>query len=809
MFNNNKRVALKDLVASQTPEFIRAQYPTFVTFLEAYYEYLDNNSVDLKKIRDIDQTLDEFIKYFKAELAHNYPVNSNTETERYLLKHIRDQYLSKGSEASYKLLFRLLFSKDVYMDYPGKQMLRVSDGRWQQDVSLFVRVDTGNAFDLIGKIVDIQTSRKIYRSKAIEGYDYSGISVTKVTANIENVILFKDNIYEIFLNRNFYGEILPGDVVKYGSDFQGQILPTTAKIKIQNKGRNFKPGMVFQVSSGEGTPIWFKVLTIETYYDKDGNAIEGGLKTIDLIRFGIGYSTDFSLTVLPTSAVSTKKKITRDSVSIQYSVIPKTVAVITLNSGGSGYTQVPTVEIGGVGGSGATAHAVIEDGVVTQIILDTNGRDYESAYVNITAQPGDTGSGAEAEATIGNIYDYSYIDKTSGFTEGGYLNLGDYWDVTESGRNATATATLGSGLMEGQVAGLNLTNGGTGYFYSKPTVDICFPIDANGIPIEDGVKATAEAIVDPDTGVITGLTMTNYGSGYITTPTVRIVGSYGYANGAYVGTINRQFFVDAKDTTSADGALLNVTLDAVARYPGYYKTNDGFLDDAMYIQDSYYYQAFSYVIRIDQQLETYAAVVRTMLHPSGMALFGEYSINNKIDLGIALDSLVKSLGITLYDSVLLEDYHFYDMIKDLSDSNIYPLDFWEKITFGKYLEDSFGMSDPAAQLSRVLTKVFGLPLQTTEQVFAIEDGGMKYISKRTTDDTTSLVENYANKLTTKSFTDTPVISEYRTMDYTLNMIIDPLPGIYPETGYVVINSYEEGGYFAEIYANGYASTWSN
>ena len=805
MFNtNNQRVALKDLVASQTPEFIRAQYPTFVAFLEAYYEYLDQNSVDLKKVRDIDETLDEFIKYFKQELAHNYPVNNNVETERYLLKHIRDQYLAKGSEASYKLLFRLLFSKDVYMDYPGKQMLRVSDGRWQQDVSLFVRADTGNPYDLIGKIVDIQTSKKIYRSKAIDGYAYNGISVTKVTANIENVIQFKDNIYEIFLNRNFYGEILPGDVVKYGSDFQGQILPCTAQIKIQNKGRNFKPGMVFQVSSGEGTPIWFKVLTIETYKDKNGNTIEGGLKTIDLIRFGIGYSTDFSLTVLPTSAVSTKKKITRDAVSIQYSVIPKTVAIITLNSGGVNYQQVPDVEVGGVGGNGATAHAIVENGVVTQIVIDSNGRDYESAYVNIIAKPGDIGSGAEAEATIGNIYDYSYQDKTSGFTEGGYLNLGDYWDVTESGRNASATATM----VGGEITQLTLVNGGSGYLYSKPTVDICVPTDANGIPIPNAVKATAEAIVS-EAGVITGLTITNPGSGYLTTPSVKITGTYGYANGAYVGTINRQFFVDAKDTVSADGALLNVSLDAIAKYPGYYKTNDGFLDDAMYIQDSYYYQAFSYVIRIDQQLDTYAAVVRTMLHPSGMALFGEYSINNKIDLGVALDSLVKSLGITLYDVVSVAgDYTYYDMIKDLSDSNINPIDFWEKITFGKLLEDSFTMTDPSTQLSRVLTKVFGLPLQTTEQVFAIEDGSKKNVSKRVTDDTTSLVENYTYKNTTKSFIDLPVATDVHAINYTLNMIIDPLPGVYPETGYIVINAYEQGGYFAEIYANGYASTWT-
>ena len=148
---NNIRTKISNVVATQLPEFVRAEYPTFVAFVEAYYEFLENSQVDISKIRDIDSTLDEFIKHFKSELAHNYPNSASFDTERYLLKHIKDQYLAKGSEASYKLLFRLLYGKDVYMDYPGKQMLRVSDGRWQQDISLFVRVDVGDPISLIGK----------------------------------------------------------------------------------------------------------------------------------------------------------------------------------------------------------------------------------------------------------------------------------------------------------------------------------------------------------------------------------------------------------------------------------------------------------------------------------------------------------------------------------------------------------------------------------------------------------------------------------------------------------------------------------
>ena len=138
-------------------------------------------------------------------------------------------------------------------------------------------------------------SKKIYRTDVVK----TAVSAARITANVEQVTLFDKtkNIYEIFLDRNFYGGVTAGDTVKYGAEFQGQILPVTSKLKIHQRGVGFKPGQVFQIASGDGTPLWFKVLTI---FD------DGGLKTIDVIKFGIHYNTDFSLTVAPTSAISNK-----------------------------------------------------------------------------------------------------------------------------------------------------------------------------------------------------------------------------------------------------------------------------------------------------------------------------------------------------------------------------------------------------------------------------------------------------------------------------------------------------------------------
>jgi hypothetical protein len=875
--NNNLRVALKNLAAQQLPEFVRAEFPTFVSFVEAYYEYLDNQGVDLRNVRDIDETLEEYLKFFKGELAHNYPVvSTDINTERFLLKHIKEQYLAKGSEASYKLLFRLLYGKDVFIDYPGRQMLRVSDGRWTQDVSIFVQVAQGNPINLIGKTINIQTGKKIYNTAVVAGADaFSG-----VTASVQNAVVVNEtlNIWELFLDRNFYGDIAPNNTVKYGSEFQATILPNTAKIKINDAGKNFRPGMVFQLNTGEGTPFWFKVATVtET----------GGLKTIDVIKFGLFYNTSFSVTVLPSSAVTSKRKRNTVVSDLTYTVASNgKVVEYKILTGGSNYQLPPLIEITG-DGTGAQAHAVIENGSITQIIIDDFGIGYSEVFAQVTNAPGDVfGAGGSVKPVIGADYDYNFNDKTEGFTESGYVNMGDYWDSSEHGRFAnvvvpqlrndvitdiiitnqgqdytTATVTItdptGNGttadavITDGKITGIvidtfghaytnptvtidgdgtgatatavikdgcitsyTITNGGSGYDIPTPWIDINYP-QSNGVNING--SARAEIKVDGITdGVITSCKVTYPGHGYLSAPTLKVVGSYGYANGGYVGTIARQFFINAADTLGDDPAILNVSLDAVSKYPGYYKTNDGFLDDSMMIQDSYYFQAFAYVLKIDEQLEKYASVVRSMLHPAGMAMFGEYSINNKITLAVGLTSLVKSLGVTLYDSVIASDDYeldsngnvirgtFYAAYKYLETeydgNNITDITSW---LFTKKLEDSYTTSE---LFDKFFTKGIGLTGQA-ETAFMTEVVSKNF--SKSVADTTQLLEIFAKILTTKSFTDFVPMTEQHAITFTLNTINDPTSGIYAEDGYIVFEPYDTGSYAFEHYSNERPSTFSS
>ena len=107
-----------------------------------------------------------------------------------------------------------------------------------------------------------------------------------------------------------------------------------------------------------------------------------------------------------------------------------------------------------------------------------------------------------------------------------------------------------------------------------------------------------------------------------------------YADGTYVGEIIGSFYTNASTTNVIDTstAEIKIELGAVAVYPGYYSASDGFISDESFIQDGKYYQLFSYVIRVEQQIESYYDIVKQLMHPAGTELFAEYTIKNSFSL---------------------------------------------------------------------------------------------------------------------------------------------------------------------------------
>lgn len=148
------------LVEGQVPEFVREEYPLFVTFLEAYYEFLENKqgtnkndlltqAKNLKTVFDVDQSIDDFESNFFNTYASLIPVDIQGNKEL-LIKNILPLYQAKGSESSFKLLFRFLFHEDPIIFYPKDNILRASSGEWKIDNSIKVSTDISSYYTADG-----------------------------------------------------------------------------------------------------------------------------------------------------------------------------------------------------------------------------------------------------------------------------------------------------------------------------------------------------------------------------------------------------------------------------------------------------------------------------------------------------------------------------------------------------------------------------------------------------------------------------------------------------------------------------------
>jgi hypothetical protein len=434
-------INLNTIVSKQIPEFIRDDYPTFVAFIEAYYEYMDkktftvgasgptylggNQQRNLEAITNIDETLDEYIQFFKNELDI-FGENYDYIDQRLFLRKVKELFVAKGVESSYKFLLKLLFNKTAEISYPWDSVLKASDGKWQQEMSVFVDFSAGTPTLLPGNRVNI-TSQNV---------------VIKVF--VDRVKYIRNNIYEVFIDKNYYGDIQTGYTLSYDG-IVGSIIPTTISYSVTQPGSGYKIGDLITgttISGGQTITQLLKVTKVNS---------TGGVVNLTTLRFGAGYTAGFYL-------LRSNESITNSAtISIEKESTPQ-------------YT-IPV------------------------------------------------------DSTIEQYEDYGYI-------------------------------------------------------------------------------------LNPNYSVIE------------------------YDDPSYKGTLLQQFYDESLSGqgVNPDYLLIRFDIGAVAKYQGHYISNDGFLDDIIYIQDSYRWQKYSYLITIDENLEKYKSLIKSYLHPAGTALFGEYRIQNTFNV---------------------------------------------------------------------------------------------------------------------------------------------------------------------------------
>ena len=185
----------------QIPEHVRADHPAFVAFLKAYYEYMGQDSNAIAAARrlpndlDIDHSLDSFLTFYLKEFIPQIPKDALVD-KKLLIKHAKEFYRTRGSEAAYKLLFRIMWNDEIDFYYPGEDILRASDGRYQITKSIKIsNLIGGEAIAFDGVQIDGQTSGSRARVVAYFETEISGVPAVELKiSNIQGRFLDGEDV---------------------------------------------------------------------------------------------------------------------------------------------------------------------------------------------------------------------------------------------------------------------------------------------------------------------------------------------------------------------------------------------------------------------------------------------------------------------------------------------------------------------------------------------------------------------------------------------------------------------------------------
>jgi len=253
------------IIDKSIPDFIKSDYPLFVDMMTAYYDWLSEtkNSIDIvnSNYRDIDQTLDEFLEFFRKEYLTNIPFNLKID-KRLLVKHIREFYRNKGNEQSYKFLFRILFNEDIELYYPKVDILKTSDGKWQQTISIKILKDEDIPLaDIFSNNIIGMTSSAWAKAESISDYVDRGTE-----------------IYEINL-QTIKGNFIKNELLQIG-EYYATVLEVIAGIRVDVGGTGYKINEVVEIIDSGDVVGTGKITSV-------GRGPVTGLSIVD---GGTGYS---------------------------------------------------------------------------------------------------------------------------------------------------------------------------------------------------------------------------------------------------------------------------------------------------------------------------------------------------------------------------------------------------------------------------------------------------------------------------------------------------------------------------------------
>lgn len=299
------------------------------------------------------------------------------------------------------------------------------------------------------------------------------------------------------------------------------------------------------------------------------------------------------------------------------------------------------------------------------------GTNYEAGDILVPITPTDTGSFLEVAVTdtfLGQgIIDFTVLDGGSGYSLDTVINVNTGTNTTGSGASAIVSEISNTFIYEWSNTIIEP--------YSNVGLDsseFAFDGTDNSLFGQANLNTVIDQALifeDIELGTIVSLQILNPGENYNGDPDVTAFDPYiGPTNvsdgqGSFLGqnadisgqavvgnVVSSLMVIDSGygynfgetlslQDASGTGSIIDATpvYGSLGNERGFWRGSRGFLNSDKYLQDSFYYQEFSYEIRSSRSLDKYINILYKICHPSGYKPFGRAYTQTTQDITLIAD----------------------------------------------------------------------------------------------------------------------------------------------------------------------------
>lgn len=684
MPSNNKTSIL---IASQVPAFVRDQHELFVQFMEYYYKFLEqelelmNETKQWHRRLDVDFAVDQYNKSFdtaqnnfqyvsadttewladtteitadigklaasnisKRKVAYNNMLlqklydqyiklipNNVIADKAVILKHAKDFYRARGAEKSVRFLTRALFNKESQFYYPKVDVIKASAGQWFIQKSLKVvdvnvgLVDANGDMDLATMEANNAAAFNFARH-TVRG------ATTNATATVETTNSYYENnklVIELETS-NQIADFQNGEDVFVDFEENGVLKRVQATLysgiissyEIIEPGVGYKEGDSIPVISntGSGAEIFISKVT------------KGAIRGVGVLAQGAGFRVDDPVLFTGGGGVGALGTIIQVDTSGRvhpntYNICSDTISLeANTPIGNAVYTNLNFSNANTVMANALSFWQYSNTGPLSAAIMISTGIGYSS----LPSIDVDSNTAVRRLGILGRI---DIIKGGSGYANGDIIQFVNKPQTFGSGAAANVTVNATGAIVKTNwIAVPGEFIGGTGYDHEYlPIANVISATGSNANLQVTAVVGDGERLFSfaDKAGSIQELTISSGGFGYLTAPTL--------------------------DFSSIQGTGANITLSVVSgvyTYPGKYITDAGHVSAYNFLQDRDYYQNYSYVVRVNESINSYRKVLHDLTHPIGAKMFGEYMV----DLPETINVGVSSANVTSFHALKIAQY---------------------------------------------------------------------------------------------------------------------------------------------------------